>query len=190
MKRQYLKSQFVILIASLIAYLMFGLGACAQNHPSVDGAIMYPTKENISNTVKSKNHTALVAAVQTDDLVNALQSKVLLTVLESANSIFNNVPAATLPTLLLPERKNILTSVFKYHVLSRKWNTNDIKKAIHNEDSLAVLSIEGDAKLTASRNGASDVVFEVGNGYIANISIYDLDQNNGVMHVIDSVVLP
>lgn len=188
MKQASMRRQAIIFI--LISYLFVGIYSQAQTLPVVGGELMYPSKDIVSNAVKSKNHTTLVAAVQAADLVKVLQSKGPFTVMAPVNTAFDKLPTGTLETLLKPESKGLLASILKYHVIAGKMTAKDIMNAIREGDGEAALTTVQGAKLTAVMNGSSNIVILDGRGNMANISTYDVDQSNGIIHVIDSVLLP
>lgn len=156
----------------------------------VGGEAMYPMKNIIENAVNSKDHTTLVAAVKAAGLVETLSGKGPFTVFAPTNDAFENLPEGTVATLLKPENKDKLTKVLTYHVLSGKYTYADIKKAIQKGNGKAELTTVSGDKLTAMMNGPVNIVLKDSKGSVANISTYDVMQSNGVIHVIDRVVLP
>jgi uncharacterized surface protein with fasciclin (FAS1) repeats len=151
---------------------------------------MYPKKNIVENAVNSKAHTTLVAAVKAAGLVETLQSAGPFTVFAPVNDAFENLPAGTVETLLKPENKASLTKVLTYHVVSGKMDFNAIASAIKAGKGTAVLTTVSGGKLYAMMNGAHNIMLKDENGGTANISTYDVYQSNGVIHVIDAVVLP
>ena len=178
--RSLLSLAFVTLLAAPLS---------AQN-VMVGGEAMYPAKDIVSNAVNSKDHTTLVAAVKAAGLVETLQGKGPFTVFAPINGAFAVLPAGTVETLLKPENKSALTGVLTYHVLSGRYTAKDIQKAIKKGKGTATFTTVNGQKLTAMMNGPMNVVLKDANGGIANISTYDVWQSNGVIHVIDHVVLP
>lgn len=156
----------------------------------VGSEAMYPTKNIIENAVKSKAHTTLVTAVKADSLVETLQSKGSFMVFAPVNDAFENLSVGTVETLLKPENKATLTKVLTYHVVAGKMDYNDITKAIKAGDGKAVLKTVSGGILTAMMNGMHNIVLKDEGGNMANITTYDVNQSNGVIHVIDAVVLP
>ena len=156
----------------------------------VGGESMYPTKDIVSNAVASKDHTTLVAAVKAAGLVGTLQGKGPFTVFAPINGAFAVLPAGTVDNLLKPENKGALTSVLTYHVLAGRFTAKDVIKAIKKGHGTATLTTVNGATLTAMMNGPMNVVLKDANGGIASISTYDVEQSNGVIHVIDHVLLP
>lgn len=154
----------------------------------VGGAAMYPSKDIVSNAVNSKDHTTLVAAVQAADLVGTLQSAGPFTVFAPVNAAFDKLPAGTVDTLLKPENKSMLQGVLTYHVLAGKYSANDIVEAIKAGNGKATFTTVNGAKLTAMLKGKKVQLMD-GTGGIATVTISDVNQSNGVIHVIDAVVL-
>lgn len=156
----------------------------------VGGAAMYPAKDIVSNAVNSKDHSTLVAAVKAAGLVETLQGKGPFTVFAPINGAFSVLPAGTVETLLKPENKSALTGVLTYHVLAGRFAAKDIVKAIKKGKGTATFTTVNGQKLTAMMNGPMNVVLKDAKGGISNISTYDVGQSNGVIHVIDHVLLP
>lgn len=156
----------------------------------VGGEQMYPLKNIVENAVNSKDHTTLVAAVTAADLAGALQGDGPFTVFAPVNDAFENLPAGTVETLLKPENKETLAKVLTYHVVSGKYDFNAIAKLIKSGKGKATLKTLSGGTLTASMNGEHNIMLTDENGGTANITVYDVYQSNGVIHVIDSVVLP
>ena len=174
--------------------LIVSTSAMAQNKMSKDvktvgGAPMYPTKNIVENAVNSKDHTTLVSAVQAAGLVETLQSKGPFTVFAPVNKAFENLPAGTVETLLKPENKAALQGVLTYHVLSGKFSAADIVSAIKKGNGSAIFTTVAGGNLTAKlKDGGVQLSDE--NGRTAMVTIADVNQSNGVIHVIDTVVLP
>lgn len=169
--------------------LMFSTNAFAQDTKMVGGAEMYPTKDIVSNAVNSKDHTSLVAAVKAAGLVETLQGDGPFTVFAPTNSAFNKLPEGTVSTLLKKENKEKLQAVLTYHVLAGKYSAKDIAKAIKKGDGKAVFTTVNGAELTAMMDG-DNVVLKDTAGNTSTVTIADVNQSNGVIHVIDTVVLP
>lgn len=164
--------------------------ANAQNTVNVGGEAMYPTKNIVENAVNSKDHTTLVAAVQAAGLVDALKGKGPLTVFAPVNDAFENLPAGTVETLLKPENKATLTKVLTYHVVAGKMDFDALAAAIKKGNGSTTLTALSGGKLVAKMNGAHNITLTDENGSSANITTYDVYQSNGVIHVLDKVVLP
>ena len=155
----------------------------------VGGAEMYPSKNIIENAVNSKDHTTLVAAVKAVDLVETLQSAGPFTVFAPTNEAFEKLPKGTVETLLKPENKTKLQTVLTYHVLAGKHSGSDIMKDVKNGNGKATYKTVSGGTLTAMMKGEKLMLMDE-NGGMATVSIADVNQSNGVIHVIDSVVLP
>lgn len=174
----------VALVASAISTTTF-----AQGTKMVGGAEMYPTKDIVDNAVNSKDHTTLVAAVSAAGLVETLKSAGPFTVFAPTNDAFNKLPEGTVGTLVKPENKAMLTKILTYHVLSGRYNASDIVKAIKAGKGSAEFTTVSGGKLLAMLKG-SNVILKDENGGTSMVSIPDVNQKNGVIHVIDTVVLP
>ncbi|MFV5684586.1 fasciclin domain-containing protein [Flavobacterium sp. GB2R13] len=177
-----------ILSIALFA-LVFGATSFAQKNVMVGGAAMYPTKNIIENAVNSKDHTTLVAAVKAAGLVETLQSKGPFTVFAPTNAAFDKLPKGTVETLLKPENLKMLQTILTYHVVAGKMNASDIAKAIKMGKGKATLKTVSGGTLTAWMKG-KDLYITDENGNSAKVTIADVNQSNGVIHVIDAVVLP
>jgi len=162
----------------------------AQSTTMVGGEAMYPAKDIIDNAVNSKDHTTLVAAVKAAGLVETLKTKGPFTVFAPVNDAFENLPAGTVETLLKPENKDMLTKVLTYHVVAGKMDFDAIAKLVKEGNGMAELATVSGGKLTAMMNGKHNIQLKDEGGNIANITTYDVYQSNGVIHVIDKVVLP
>ncbi len=156
----------------------------------VGGESMYPMKNIIENAVNSKDHTTLVAAVKAAGLVETLQGAGPFTVFAPVNDAFENLPEGTVETLLKPENKAMLTKVLTYHVVAGKMDFNTIAAAIKKGGGKAELTTVAGGKLWAMMNGEHNITLKDEAGNMANISTYDVYQSNGVIHVIDKVVMP
>lgn len=180
-----------ILGAMLIATgLFFSQNAVAQEKTvKVGGAAMYPSKNIVENAVNSADHTTLVAAVKAADLVETLSGKGPFTVFAPVNSAFDALPEGTVGTLLLPENKSQLQAVLTYHVISGKFNAKDVLKLIkENKGKAQVPTVQGGMLTLTTKDGKVYVQDE--NGGTAQVTIADVNQSNGVIHVVDSVLLP
>jgi uncharacterized surface protein with fasciclin (FAS1) repeats len=151
---------------------------------------MFATKDIVSNAVNSKDHTTLVAAVKAAGLVEVLQGTGPFTVFAPVNAAFLALPAGTVETLLKPENKPQLTAVLTYHVVAGRYTAADIEQAITRGKGTASLKTVQGATLTARMNGPRNIVVTDAAGNTANITTYDVLQSNGVIHVIDKVLLP
>lgn len=169
--------------------VLFNTNAFAQDTKMVGGAEMYPTKDIVSNAVNSKDHTTLVAAVKAAGLVETLQGDGPFTVFAPTNSAFEKLPEGTVSTLLKKENKEKLQAVLTYHVLAGKYNAKAIAKAIKKGDGKAVFTTVNGAELTAMMEGDTIVLKDTA-GNMSKVTIADVNQSNGVIHVVDTVVLP
>lgn len=169
--------------------MFVGSIATAQN-TNVGGEVMYPAKNIVENAVNSKDHTTLVAAVKAAGLVETLQTEGPFTVFAPVNDAFENLPAGTVDNLLKPENKDALVKVLTHHVLAGNYDFAVLEKAIKAGKGKAVIKTVAGEDLTFMMNGARNITVTDKNGNMANISTYDVRQKNGVIHVIDKVLLP
>lgn len=181
--------------SSLLAIAMFALAigatsALAGDNVMVGGEAMFKTKDIIDNAVNSKDHTTLVAAVKAAGLIETLKGKGPFTVFAPTNDAFENLPAGTVETLLKPENKNTLTTVLTYHVVAGRMDFNSIAKEIKARKGTATLKTVSGGNLWAKMNGEHNITVKDEKGNVANISTYDVYQSNGVIHVVDKVLLP
>jgi uncharacterized surface protein with fasciclin (FAS1) repeats len=164
--------------------------AAAQTDPvTVGGAAMYPNKNIVENAANSADHTTLVAAVQAADLVETLQSDGPFTVFAPTNAAFEALPAGTVETLLQPENKGQLQGVLTYHVVPGRYDAAAITEMVKANDGRAVLTTAAGGTLTFVMEGDALVVMDAQRN-TANIMISDVYQSNGVIHVVDRVLLP
>src|SRR5687767_10824745 len=164
------------------------IGYAAKN-PIVGGKEMFPNKNIVENAVNSADHTTLVAAVKAAGLVDTLASKGPFTVFAPVNSAFEKLPAGTVETLLKPENKATLTKILTYHVVAGNFSSKDVVKAIKKGNGKAEFTTVAGGKLYAMLDGSSVVLMDEKGGK-STVTIADVRQSNGVIHVIDSVVLP
>ena len=155
----------------------------------VGGAEMSPSKNIVENAVNSKDHTTLVAAVKAAGLVETLTGAGPFTVFAPTNAAFNLLPAGTVETLVKPENKTTLTNILTYHVVSGKFSAKDIIKMIKAGKGKAEIKTVGGGILTATRKGKKIMVMD-SRGGVALVTIANVNQSNGVIHVIDHVLLP
>jgi uncharacterized surface protein with fasciclin (FAS1) repeats len=168
---------------------MMGSSSSMSSPPMVGGAAMYPNKDIIDNAVNSKDHTTLVAAVKAAGLVDTLKSPGPFTVFAPTNAAFAALPAGTVDTLLKPENKATLTKVLTYHVVAGKMDAATLTKAIMAGGGKATLKTVSGGTLTAMSSGGTVMVMDESGG-TANVTIADVIQSNGVIHVVDKVLLP
>ncbi len=155
----------------------------------VGGAAMYPSKNIVENAVNSKDHTTLVAAVKAADLVKTLQSDGPFTVFAPTNAAFEKLPKGTVETLLKPENKSTLQTVLTYHVISGNHSAANIMADIKKGNGKATYQTVSGGTLTAMMKGNKVMLMDEKGG-MATVTIPDVNQSNGVIHVIDSVALP
>jgi uncharacterized surface protein with fasciclin (FAS1) repeats len=156
---------------------------------TVGGAPMYPSKNIVQNAVNSKDHTTLVAAVKAAGLVDTLQSPGPFTVFAPTNDAFAKLPSGTVDTLLKPENKKTLTNVLTYHVVPGRITAKDLMEKIRDGNGKAVLkTVEGD-NLTIQEKDGKLWIWDAKGGS-AQVTIRNVMQSNGVIHVIDTVLLP
>ena len=160
-----------------------------DENPMVGGAAMYKTKDIVDNAVNSADHTTLVAAVKAAGLVDTLKGKGPFTVFAPVNSAFEKLPAGTVEMLLKPENKAMLTKVLTYHVLAGNFDSKEIAKAIKKGNGKAEFTTVAGGKLWASMDGNNLLLWDEKGGR-STVTIADVRQSNGIIHVIDTVVLP
>jgi len=176
-------------VFAALAIMAAPLVVLAKNNPMVGGAAMYDTKDIVDNAVNSADHTTLVAAVKAADLVDTLKSAGPFTVFAPTNAAFSKLPAGTVDTLLKPENKSMLTGVLTYHVVAGKVDSAMLAKMIKDGKGKATLKTVAGGTLTASMKG-KDIVLTDAKGGSAKVTTSDVYQSNGVIHVVDSVLLP
>jgi uncharacterized surface protein with fasciclin (FAS1) repeats len=182
--RKYMSSA----LAGAVALSAMAAVAYAAN-PEVGGAAMFADKNIVENAVNSKDHTTLVAAVKAAGLVETLQGAGPFTVLAPTNAAFEALPAGTVDTLLKPESKETLTTVLTCHVIPAKAMSTDIMKMVKDDGGAHKVKTAGGCELTLKDEGGKVTVTDE-NGTVANVTIADVEQSNGVIHVIDKVLTP
>jgi uncharacterized surface protein with fasciclin (FAS1) repeats len=176
------------LFGGAAALVMLASVAHADN-PMVGGAAMYADKNIVENAVNSKDHTTLVAAVTAAGLVETLSGPGPFTVFAPVNAAFEALPAGTVDTLLKPESKDQLTKVLTCHVIGAKAMAADVIKMVQDGGGEHKIAMVGGCELTLkAADGKVTVTDE--NGTVATVTIADVDQSNGVIHVVDKVLLP
>ena len=184
--------------AAAMGFAIAGAGLTSYSAPAnavettvqVGGAPMYPSKNIIQNAVNSKDHTTLVAAVKAAGLVDTLQGPGPFTVFAPVNTAFEKLPAGTVPTLLKPENKATLVSVLTYHVVAGKLSAHDLEKMLDANGGRATLKTVQGGTLTVTEAGRGRLQITDAKGDISTITIADVNQSNGVIHVVDTVLLP
>lgn len=180
-----MKKLALVFVSALISLSTFA----QEKTVMVGGAAMYPSKNIVENAVNSKDHTTLVAAVTAAGLVETLQSAGPFTVFAPTNAAFGKLPAGTVETLVKPENKATLTAILTYHVVAGKFSAADIVAKIKAGKGTASLTTVQGGTLKASLKGKS-VILTDEKGGTSTVTIADVNQSNGVIHVIDTVVLP
>ena len=184
-------------LAALGLALALGAGAIQQTALAapmektvmVGGAPMFPSKNIIENAVNSKDHTTLVAAVKAAGLVDTLEGPGPFTVFAPTNEAFGKLPADTVPTLLKPENKPTLTKVLTYHVVAGRMSSLQLAAAIKAGGGKAMLTTVEGGKLTATMKGKAIILTDEKGG-MSKVTIADVNQSNGVIHVVDTVLMP
>jgi uncharacterized surface protein with fasciclin (FAS1) repeats len=161
----------------------------SNGNPMVGGAAMYKNKNIVENAMNSQDHTTLVAAVKAAGLVPTLQGKGPFTVFAPTNAAFNVLPAGTVDTLLKTENKAMLTKVLTYHVVAGNMDSKKIMKAIKKGNGKAMLTTVSGDTLTASMDGNTLVLTDEKGG-MSRVTIANVKQSNGVIHVVDTVLMP
>jgi uncharacterized surface protein with fasciclin (FAS1) repeats len=168
--------------------------AAETNHKektvTVGGAPMYPSKNIIQNAVNSKDHTTLVAAVKAAGLVDTLQGAGPFTVFAPTNAAFGKLPAGTVDNLVKPENKGTLTSILTYHVVPGRLTAAGLMKAVKEGDGWAKLKTVQGEELTVKQAGPGKLTVTDAKGKTAHVTIANVLQSNGVIHVIDTVLMP
>jgi uncharacterized surface protein with fasciclin (FAS1) repeats len=165
------------------------VGVAYAANPDVGGAPMYEDKNIIENAVNSADHTTLVAAVQAAGLVETLSGPGPFTVLAPVNAAFDALPAGTVDTLLKPENKATLTTILACHVIPAKALSTDIAKMAMDDGGTHMVDTVGGCKLALKADGGKVTITDE-NGTVATVTIADVLQSNGVIHVIDAVLTP
>ena len=171
------------------ALLLGAAGAAYAANPDVGGAAMFENRNIVENAVNSKDHTTLVAAVQAAGLVETLEGTGPFTVFAPTNAAFAALPDGTVETLLMPENKAMLTDVLTYHVVAGKLSAADLAQRIAANDGVYIFETVNGTKLSAQMRGDTIYIGDKG-GHNATVTISDVNQSNGVIHVLDRVLLP
>jgi uncharacterized surface protein with fasciclin (FAS1) repeats len=175
------------------AFLVAAVPAFADKmEPSVrvGGQAMYPSKTIVGNAVNSADHTTLVAAVKAAGLVDTLNSKGPFTVFAPTNAAFGMLPAGTVDTLVKPENKETLTKILTYHVVAGDYDTTKLRSLIVAGNGMAELKTVAGGKLWVMMNGSTNIAVKDEKGNVADITISDVHQSNGEIHVVDRVLMP
>jgi uncharacterized surface protein with fasciclin (FAS1) repeats len=190
-----MSKRFALLTAAALLALTAGAAApvsaaMSEKTVNVGGAPMYPSKNIIQNAVNSKDHTTLVAAVKAAGLVDTLQGPGPFTVFAPTNEAFAKLPAGTVDTLLKPENKPTLTKVLTYHVVPGRMTAVNLMKAVKDGEGEAKLKTVSGDWLIVKQAGPGKLSVTDAKGDVAMVTIPDVLQSNGVIHVIDTVLLP
>ncbi len=178
-------------VTTLLLGVLLTISGFAQMETTmVGGEKMYPKKNIIENAINSNDHTTLVAAVKAAGLVETLQGDGPFTVFAPVNDAFENLPEGTVETLLKPENNKKLQAVLTYHVVAGKYDFKALSEAIKKGGGTAKLKTVQGGTLMAKMNGEHNIIIMDEKGNTAHISVYDVYQSNGVIQVIDGVLLP
>jgi uncharacterized surface protein with fasciclin (FAS1) repeats len=186
MKRLY---AILFVIAGIALASSNAFAQMMKENPMVGGAAMYPSKTIVANAVNSADHTTLVAAVKAAGLVDTLNSAGPFTVFAPTNAAFDQLPAGTVDTLLKPENKATLTKVLTYHVVSGKYDSKALAKLIKKGNGKAWLKTVSGDNLTAMMDG-DNIVLRDAKGGTSTVTTANVYQSNGVIHVVNAVLLP
>src|SRR6476619_343454 len=178
----------IMIAAFALAAIAMAPNTYAQTK-MVGGAAMYPTKNIVENAVNSKDHTTLVAAVKAAGLVETLSSAGPFTVFAPTNEAFDKLPAGTVETLVKPENKAMLTKILTYHVVPGRYTDGQIASMAAMHKGTATLKTVADENLRFTKNGSSWWVIDAKGGK-SRITIPNVMQSNGVIHVVDTVLMP
>jgi len=191
-KMKKFKTILLVAVTALVSNISFAQmmdNGSMDKTVTVGGAPMYPSKNIIQNAVNSKDHTTLVAAVKAAGLVETLEGPGPFTVFAPTNEAFDKLPAGTVDNLVKPENKATLTTILTYHVVAGKYTSMDIMKLIKDGNGTATLTTVEGGKLWFMMKGKK-IEIKDEKGGTAWITIKDVNQSNGVIHVIDSVLMP
>ncbi len=189
MKTLISRLSLAVVAIAFVATNSFAQNMMKEKTVMVGGAAMYPSKDIVDNAVNSKDHTTLVAAVKAAGLVETLKSAGPFTVFAPTNEAFEKLPAGTVESLLKPENKSTLTKVLTYHVVAGKMDAKDLSMAIKAGKGKATLKTVSGGTLIATMKGRN-IMLKDENGGMSTVTIADVYQKNGVIHVVNSVVLP
>jgi uncharacterized surface protein with fasciclin (FAS1) repeats len=156
----------------------------------VGGQAMFPSKTIVANALNSADHTTLVAAVKAAGLVDTLNGPGPFTVFAPTNEAFATLPAGTVETLVKPQNKAMLTKILTYHVVAGNYDTNKLRSMILEGNGMATLNTVSGGKLWLMMNGSSNISVKDEKGDLADITISDVRQSNGVIQVVDHVLHP
>jgi uncharacterized surface protein with fasciclin (FAS1) repeats len=184
-----IKYSILCMVAMIFSSVSFAQSSMMDQTVMVGGAPMYPTKNIIDNAVNSKDHTTLVAAVKAAGLVSTLSGPGPFTVFAPTNEAFDKLPKGTVSSLLKPENKDKLTSILTYHVVPGKISSKELMAMVRAGKGKATLkTVEGENLYVTEKRHHLMLTDE--NGGMAEVTIPDVNQSNGVIHVINAVLLP
>jgi uncharacterized surface protein with fasciclin (FAS1) repeats len=187
-----MKKTLITLLLAVASLTIATSTALAQKsgNPMVGGAPMFRTKDIVDNAVNSADHTTLVAAVKAAGLVQTLKGKGPFTVFAPTNDAFGKLPAGTVEMLVKPENKETLTKILTYHVVAGNYDAKKLMKLIKKGHGSAMLKTVSGGTLTARMNGMNGISLTDEKGGVSNVTIADVRQSNGVIHVVDTVLMP
>lgn len=180
----------MLLLAIASVTVVTSTVSAQNNNPMVGGAAMYRNKDIVDNAVNSADHTTLVAAVKAAGLVPTLKSKGPFTVFAPTNAAFEKLPAGTVDTLVMPENKDTLTKVLTYHVVAGRYDAKRLMQLIKKGGGTATLKTVSGGNLTARMNGTDSITLTDEKGGMSNVTTANVYQSNGVIHVVDTVLMP
>ena len=190
MKQALLASAFALVAGTAAAQMQQTRPMSSEPTIRVGGQAMYPSKTIVANALNSADHTTLVAAVKAAGLVDTLNGPGPFTVFAPTNEAFNALPAGTVDSLAKPENKAALTKILTYHVVPGGYDTNKIRAAILQGNGVAVLPTVEGGTLQLMMNGTSNILVKDEQGHVADITIADVRQANGMIQVVDRVLMP
>jgi uncharacterized surface protein with fasciclin (FAS1) repeats len=179
-----------LMIVAVLVAMAITSAVAGMNNPVVGGKEMYPAKNIIQNAVNSADHSTLVAAVKAVGLVDTLEGTGPFTVFAPTNQAFDMLPAGMVDSLLKPENKSLLTKVLTYHVVAGRLSSSDLVKKIRDGNGTAELTTLEGGKLWVMLHDGKHIMLKDEKGGTALVTIADVFQSNGVIHVIDTVVMP
>ncbi|HYY58956.1 MAG TPA: fasciclin domain-containing protein [Pyrinomonadaceae bacterium] len=185
-----MKKSFAMLLLAVASLALAVSTAFAQDNPMVGGAPMLRSRDIVDNAVNSKDHTTLVAAVKAAGLVETLKGKGPFTVFAPTNAAFDKLPAGTVDTLVRPENKAMLTRILTYHVVAGRYDGKKLMGLIKKGGGAATLNTVSGGTLTARMNGMNGITLTDEKGGTSNVTIANVYQSNGVIHVVDTVLMP
>jgi uncharacterized surface protein with fasciclin (FAS1) repeats len=184
------KTLYALFMATVLAAPIALTASAQTDNPMVGGAPMYRSKNIVENAVNSADHTTLVAAVKAAGLVDTLSGKGPFTVFAPTNAAFDKLPAGTVQTLLMPENKGMLTKVLTYHVVAGRYDSKKLMQLIKKGGGQARLTTVSGGTLIARMNGMNGISLTDEKGGTSNVTTANVYQSNGVIHVVDTVLMP